>query len=354
MEGTIIIQDYFDSLLSLNALTKLTGSIFIRNAPLLIRFEALNLETITETFQMDRLQSMAMITVPKLASVKEMDLQILPILTHINMESLKDVKSLRLSDTALTRFSELDTKEMINFDVNNNRYLESLTVNAEVVTDSFHIGGNARTITVNMDQLRKANNITVNRVQTLHMANLEEVSNSVSFIETDLSLLSLPKLTRVGGTMRIADNRGLLNVTVNSLQDIGGGLLIVNNTVLSNVSFFTNLTVIGGGLDIEGNVQQTSWPRLKYIKGSASMISTNSNFDCNQWINGEISNAMRGGEIKCQSSRLAAITRGSPANNSTITSSSPSTSPRREASLASSLGVRLSTFWPLVLVGLLA
>lgn len=303
---------------------------------------------------MDSLQSMAMITVPKLESVKEMNLRILPILTHINMDNLKNVKSLRLSDTALNRFSEIETKEMTTFDVNNNRYMESLTVNAEEVSDTFHIGGNARTITVNMNKLRKANNITVNRVQSVNLDNLEEISNSVSFTETDLSLLSLPKLTRVGGTMRVADNRALSNVSVNSLQDIGGGLLIVNNTILNDISFFTNLTVIGGGLDIEGNVLQTNWPRLRYIKGSANMISTNDNFDCQYWFNGQISNAMRGGAIQCQSPRQTPITRQPSTTNSTTSSSSPLSAPRREASGASRNGALKIVTEPLFCFAFLA
>lgn len=339
--GDIVVEDFPDALLSLNLLQKVSGSIRVVRSPALIRFEATEIETVTETIQMDRLQSLAMITMPRLVHVKELDLRVLPLLTHMVIGNLEDVQSLRIADTSLVSFSEARTANMTNFDINNNRYMEAIVAEVEEVSNTFHIAGNGRNVRVEANKLRSANNITVNNVESLNLDNLEEVHGSFSILENSLTALSLPKLSRVEGSMRIADNRILNDVHVGSLRDIGGGLLIINNTQLNDVSFFQNLTVIGGGLDVEGNVFRTRWPSLRFIKGAATMISTDSTFDCSQWLSNEVGNAMRGGEIKCIAAGKLSLTRGSDISNRTSAA-------RDEASAAN----RSSITWTIPLLSL--
>lgn len=316
IQGDLIFDNFPDTLIRIDALNRLEGSIHVLRSPSLLRFEAQSLEVVTETIQMDRLQSLAMITIPLLVSVKNLDLEVLPLLTFMDLGSVANVGRLVLSDTALLTLSGLNSTNMTDFDVNNNRFMESIEIGVQEISGVLHISGNGRNIRVDMSQLRAANNITVNNVQALKLDGLEDVLESVSILENTFTSLSFPRLARVGGLVRLADNNVLTNVEVDSLTDIGGGLLIVNNTILNNINFFPSLSVIGGGLDIEGDVQQTSWPELRLIKGAANMISTSNIFDCSQWLNGEVKNAMRGGELKCEA-RGAVLTRGSTASNGT-------------------------------------
>lgn len=348
-----MFDSFPDTLVRMNALTHIEGSIRVLHSPSLLRFEAHSLEVVTESIQMERLQSLAMITIPLLAFVKDLDLKVLPLLTHMDLGNVQSIGRLVLSDTALTRFSVVNATNMTDFDINNNRFMESIETGVQDVAGIVHISGNGRNVHVDMSQLRAANNITVNNVESLNFDSLENVSGSVSILENTFTSFSLPKLSRVGGLVRFADNKALTSVEVDVLTDIGGGLLIVNNTSLNNINFFPSLTVIGGGLDIEGDVQQTSWPELKFIKGAANLISTNNNFDCSQWLNSEVNDAMRGGEIKCQT-RGTVLTRESTAANGTDSTNSGSSStwsagPRSSSSNSeSSATLMKSKIWPLV------
>lgn len=316
IEGDIIVENYPDTLISLNNLERVKGSIIVHRSTSLIRFEAMLLEYISETFQMDRLQSLAMINTPSLHTVKSFDLRVLPILTHMTIDNLENVESLRIADTSLVSFTEVNTSNMTSFDINNNRYMETVSADVELVTSHFHIAGNGRNIRVDVKNLKTANNVTVSNVESLNLDSLEEVQGSVSILENNFSVLSLPQLQKVGGSMRLADNRALARVQIGALKDIDGGLLIVNNTLLNDISFLPKLTVIGGGLDVEGNIVTTLWPSLKFIKGAAKITTTNVDFDCNQWLHSEVSEAMRGGDIQCRATGKPVVTRGASGKNS--------------------------------------
>lgn len=352
--GDLVFDNFSDSLIRMNVLTHIEGSIHVLRSPSLLRLEAQSLEVVTESIQMDRLQSLAMINFPLLTYVKDLDLKVLPLLTFMDLGKVQNIRRLVLSDTALTSVSVANASNMTDFDINNNRFMESIEIGVQDVSGTLHISGNGRNINVDLSQLRVANNITVNNVEALKFDSLEDVSGSVSILENTFSSLSLPKLSRVGGLIRLADNNIVTSVEVNALTDIGGGLLIVNNTNLNNINFFPSLTVIGGGLDIEGDVQQTSWPELRFIKGAANLISTSNDFDCSEWLNSEVNDAMRGGEINCQA-RGTVQTRESPAANRTDSSlsglssgsDSNSGSSAQRDSESSALIIQ-GKFWPIV------
>ncbi|RKP31878.1 hypothetical protein METBISCDRAFT_29890 [Metschnikowia bicuspidata] len=309
LHGTVVVEKFPEPQIDFFSLQKVEGTLCFRDSPSIIRVNIPELTHVYQDLRFERLTSLGIITANKLAHVNMLKLQVLPILTHMEINSINHVRSLTVSDTSLTTFPEICTKEMTDFDVNNNRFMETLIASMETVTNAFQISGNAQNFRVEMRRLRYASNVTVNRVESVRMDNLEEIRNSASFVETQLNKLSLPKLAKIGGSFRLADNRRLTDVNVTSLKDIGGGLLLVNNTLLTKIDQFNNLDVIGGGLEVEGNVSETRWPNLRFIKGAANMTSTNTEYKCSEWLNSEVSRAMRGGVISCGAPNTAVLSR---------------------------------------------
>ena len=312
----MVIEKFPEPQIDFFALQRVEGTLCFRDSPSVIRVNAPELKHVSQDLHFERLTSLGIITANKLEHVNMLKLQIVPILTHVEINNISHVRSLVVSDTSLTTFPEIRTKEMTDFDVNNNRFMETLVASMETVSNAFKISGNAESTRVEMRKLRLASNVTVNRVGSVRMDNLEEIRNSASFFETDLSELSLPKLAKIGGSFRLADNHRLKDVNVTSLKDIGGGLLLVNNTLLTKIDQFNNLDVIGGGLEVEGNVTETKWPNLRFVKGAANMTSTNTGYRCASWLNSEVSRAMRGGVIKCGGPNAAVRSRNPTENSS--------------------------------------
>lgn len=297
--GNIELRNYGEQVLNLGQVQHIQGDLVIENSASLFRVEANGLKLITGKFRMDRLNVLALVQMPNLASVDAIEWLVLPLLTMATIQSLKEVKSLLVSDTSLSHITNLAAPKMLNVDVNNNRYMELCSLEVEEISNRLHLAANALNFRANLDRLKSAHNVTVSEVLSLEMALLADVQGTLSIVANDFQSFSLPALQRVGGTFRIAENQHLQKASVDALKDVEGGLLIVNNTGLTTIDFFPNLTAIGGALELVGDIEATKWPSLHLVKGSISLHTTNRIFDCQSWTSGSMKNALRGGEIEC-------------------------------------------------------
>lgn len=298
--GDIYVGNFSESLIVLNQLQQVHGSFIITNSPSLVRLEAQKLEKITEKYKLERLTSLALISMPALTSAREIQWSVLPLLSSINFGLLDDLQGITISDTSLTGFSGFSSKSLQRFDINSNRFMEVIQSDVQLVNNALHIAGNAETVRVELPYLKLARNVSIHNVQSLNMESLEEVKGSVSIIENCFLTLDLPKLKKVDGTLGIALNRNLEQALFQSLSEVGGGLLVANNSLLHSVDFFPNLTVVGGAVELMGNIYQTEWPNLRLVKGSIRLLTTDTKFDCSKWSKGEVGNALRGGKIECR------------------------------------------------------
>ncbi|KAF8000220.1 hypothetical protein HF325_005149 [Metschnikowia pulcherrima] len=294
VRGNVEVTDFVDSILRLDHLAKIEGSLIITNSATLMRVDAYSLRVVTETFKMERLQSLGLIETPNLTSVKTIDWKVLPLLSQAALGNLKDVQSITISDTSLVSISGFAGTDLENLDINNNRFMEQISFDAEKVTNTLHVTGNANNLQVKLAELKEARNISMSNIRDLNMTKLRKVS--------------FPSLSEIGGLFRLADNRAATQATFDAVLDIGGGVLIEDNTVLHKISFLSNLRSIGGALELVGDINETEWKSLKMVKGSISLRSTDQNFDCNKWISGPIRNTLRGGEIECFSRKEKALT----------------------------------------------
>ncbi|KAM9915265.1 hypothetical protein OXX80_014184, partial [Metschnikowia pulcherrima] len=109
---------------------------------------------VTETFKMERLQSLGLIETPNLTSVKTIDWKVLPLLSQAALGNLKDVQSITISDTSLVSISGFAGTDLENLDINNNRFMEQISFDAEKVTNTLHVTGNANNLQVKLAELK--------------------------------------------------------------------------------------------------------------------------------------------------------------------------------------------------------
>lgn len=303
LEGDVFINNFKEPFIQLSSnLERIAGSLIIRNAPNLVRLEGPKLTSIGDTFSIQELTSLALISLPELKSVKILDWKVLPILStaHLNAE-IKNIESITITDTSITAFSGFASNALHTLDLNNNRFLESITSNVEKITEKLHIAANAESINVNLSHLKYAKNLTIQETSNLDLSNLETVENSASFINNYFKQLKIPKLKSIGGTLSISRNRALQQVELPTTDEIGGGLVVVNNTAIEKVNFLPKLSIIGGAMEIVGNIKDIQLKHLKIVKGSARITAFSSAFDCSKWTKNEVGSIIRGGKIECTS-----------------------------------------------------
>ncbi|GEQ67345.1 hypothetical protein JCM33374_g1009 [Metschnikowia sp. JCM 33374] len=303
VRGNIEVTEFAESILRFDHLSKIEGSLTIKDSDQLTRVDAYSLRVITETFKMEKLQSLGLVETPNLATVKTLDWQILPLLSQAALDNLKDVQSITISDTSLETVAGFAGDKLYDLDINNNRFMESIQFDVEEVSNMLQITGNANNVEVNLGNLEKARNMSVSNVRDLNVTNLNKVEGSMTVVENTFTKVSFPALTRIDGSFRMADNNAAKEAVLGAVVEIGGGVSIVNNTALENISFFSSLQSIGGALELKGDIHESEWKSLKMVKGSISLQSTNSAFDCGKWTDGPIRDTLRGGEIECTVSR---------------------------------------------------
>lgn len=108
----------------------------------------------------------------------------------------------------------------------------------------------------------------------------------------------LNALNLVGGSLTVADNSELVNLTMANLTTIGGAFAVNNNTKLLNIDGFPKLKEVKGSVDLAGYFDKAEIPSLKDVRGKMRLQTTSAVFKCNEIKNTGI---IKGGALACQS-----------------------------------------------------
>lgn len=311
--GDIVVTDYDEPIIQFGGIMNIFGSLDIQRAPNLIRIEADNVHRIGNKFSLKELTSLTLISFTSLRYVKIIDWEVLPILNEAYFgNAIKEAESITISDTSLVDFPGFLTGKLDILDINNNRYLETIDCDVEKITGRLHIAANSRDVRVSLPKLHTAKNLSIHDVLDLELSSLEEIESSINFVNNLFATLNLPILKSIGGTLSLLKNANLNKIEFPNVTEIGGGLMIVNNTKVDKIDFFPKLNIIGGAIELVGNINETNLKNLKLVKGSAKIKSSDTSFDCTKWTKSELSSVIRGGKIECINANNERITADTP------------------------------------------
>ncbi|SJM88142.1 related to Sporulation-specific protein 22 [Zygosaccharomyces bailii] len=306
ISGTITFVNYQDSIIDFGDLESIGGDLIIENSASVVKIQGNKLRRIGGAFIIRNMTSLVAVELPYLKHIHSIEWKVVPILTTAHMDDdIEDVTSIVISDSSLATITGFQKVKMLEiFDINNNRYLESIKANVKSVTKQVRVHANAKELELELPELISAKNITIRDTSLIDLSKLEKVDNSLEFIENQLTKLTLPNLRSIGGTLGIMQNNMLSSADFGNVTDIQGGLVIANNTRLEKIDFLQKLRQIGGAIYFEGRFQDTEFPVLKMVKGSAYIKSNSVILDCNKWttpVNGRA--IIRGGKVSCISGR---------------------------------------------------
>lgn len=303
LEGTLTFSgEYNERVIDLGNIREVKGDIIIESNPNVFKIEGEKLEKIGNKLQLKNLMSLVTIDLPVLAKIKTINWKVVPVLNNVNLgNKFEGLKSITISDSSIYDLDAFkNVQELSIFNINNNRYLETIDSDLVSVKKQLSIHANADELVVKLNSLTSADNITVRDAADISLPNLTLVNSSMEFIENYFTELKLPKLKKIDGTLGIIGNPNLNNVNFEGLKTLHGGLMIANNSKLDNIDFFPNLKQIGGAIYFDGDFNSTNMPNLKLVKGSAYIKSSSDQFSCKKWfipVNGKA--IIRGGNIKC-------------------------------------------------------
>lgn len=117
-------------------------------------------------------------------------------------------------------------------------------------------------------------------VGSVNMPSVAHVEGDLSFHNSDMASLNLDSLERVGGTMVIANNNHIADMSFKKLELVGGALSIANNSQLTTIKGYPSLTAVHGTVDLAGGFEKYELPALQDVRGGMRIQTTNENFSC--------------------------------------------------------------------------
>jgi hypothetical protein len=81
-------------------------------------------------------------------------------------------------------------------------------------------------------------------------------------------------------SLSIQNSMSLSGANFPQLTNIGGNLVLVNNSQLTNIDGFQSLQMVGGNIDLTGDFNQVSLPSLTNVGGGVNIQTSSKNFTC--------------------------------------------------------------------------
>lgn len=302
--GSVCIENFNSDTLYLGQIQEIHGDLIVKNSSQIIKMEAPDLSFVEGKLELNTLNSLTYISFPKLETVDALQWEVLPILTFVDLEAgIKNINSVTMADTSLSGFGGFNTETLRTLNINNNRFLEKIESTVSKITGDLLIAANADNVHVSLPNLTTVTTLTIKDTESINMENLQVVGKSADFSHNSFQKLDLSHLRSLGDTLSIIKNKNLNEVKLEKLTEVSGGLIIIDNHDLNNLDFFISLKSVGGATEFQGDIQSNHFSKLKVIKGSAILKSSNKGFDCADWMKNEVGKVVRGGKVECGSGK---------------------------------------------------
>lgn len=317
-DGDIQVFNSDANTLSLNEVQSISGDLHMFNCTNLGSFQAQSLQTINGTLKLQALTVLDTLSMPQLAEVNSISFTTLPALQELQFNhGVGDAKHIVISDTQLKSLEGLNLSSVSTFNINNNKNIQNITVDAHSISDQLDISYNAAEVSVSLPYLQWASNATFRFCSDVSIPNLENVT-SLSFVNNTMKGLKFPKLESIGGDLELSSNSHLSNITFSNVSKIKGGLTIANNTGLRVVSGFDNLESIGGAVNIVGNFSKASFPKLDEVAGGV-IIESSGELNCSAFNSAHKNGDFHGDHYVCTGKQKDVSTQLSVASVATNT-----------------------------------
>ncbi|KAJ1927933.1 cell wall protein Ecm33 [Tieghemiomyces parasiticus] len=300
-----------------------SGSITIDGAPV-ANLNLAGVQQISGDLTIQNNGGLTSVVLPNLQSVGKLTLFNNTALTAITMGSLKsldafvcqnnprvntltftrgvpNLETFQIIDSSVATLPLLNFTSITNLELYGNRNLTNITLNnLSQVNGYISIVNNNREVTVSLPQLSSVGqNCTFANVQELSVPSLQKVKSNLNINDNQFKNFTMDKLESVASSVSIINNANLEAFSFAALTEIGGNLLVVNNTEIGALDGFPSLKAVDGSIDVRGTFANVSFDDLQDVKGGFNIMSTKG-IDCSKLTGDYGSSSVTGGTWNCK------------------------------------------------------
>ncbi|KAI9883603.1 MAG: hypothetical protein M1823_004618 [Watsoniomyces obsoletus] len=328
VSGDIVIAEGAAGTIRFPGIERIEGSLICRDATNLNSIEAPRLSIIDRSFTLTGLTVLATLNFPSLQSVGSIEWTALPALQELSFtRQVTRANEVVISNTNLKSLNGINLEQVSVFDVNNNPYLTRIDVQLGNISQALTLQANSKDLEASFPNLIWAFNMTFRNCSEVNLPSLASVNGSLGFYGNFFESFAAPNLTRTGdrGAIAFVSNEELTNISMPMLTSIGGTYQIANNTKLRSIDGFPKLSQVGGAIDFSGNFTNVTLSSIRDVRGAFN-LQTSSQFDCSPYQQLKNSGVVKG-RYTCSgsTSRPGSVTSGS-GGSQTSSGASPSQS----------------------------
>ncbi|KAA8649158.1 hypothetical protein EYZ11_006069 [Aspergillus tanneri] len=328
LKGDVEISKSITGDVRLDGVQEIAGSLTVDGAVNLTSLSASSLSSIGDTMHLNSLTSMTTLEFAALTKVGSIKWAVLPMLQTLAFtKGVTEASNVAITNTGLTNLDGISLKTVGDLDVTENLSLETVNVNnLKNATGLINFAGNKQSLEIELPNLAGGRNMTFRNVSSVSVPSLELLSGQLGFWGNSFKSFIAPNLTETGDLV-FDNNNKLTNISMNKLETVHGGFLIVRNDKLGSVDF-PKLAKVTGAIDFSGKFDEADLPALKTVAGGFNMQSTG-NFSCDTFNKLE-GNAIRG-KYECKAKTPNPTTKDG-SSGSTTSGGQPSSSSSEGAS----------------------
>ncbi|KAJ4388487.1 cell wall protein Ecm33 [Neurospora sp. IMI 360204] len=312
VKGSVVVTKDVGGDFQLSGPETITGDLRIENNPNINSVGSDTLQMIGGEFRLVQTTQLNSINMLKLSSVSKLTFQSIGNAADMGMTQLNKVDEITISDSHLRNIDAINVTSIKSMNLDNNQFITKYEPAIKQITGDLIIQANGLDMEVSFPNLIWAMNMAVADVSKISFPSLQVVNGSARFDNNKFDSFSFPNLTQTKtGDISFVGNENMKNLTFPKLTQIGGGLLIANNTALTDSGDFPVLDTVVGAIKLRGNFTEAKFPKLQSVRGAFDLASTNDvTNDCKtlakmapttQGGNGEIE-----GTFDCQSNNKEA------------------------------------------------
>jgi hypothetical protein len=256
--GSIVVGPNAVDVLSLDGPTTV-GSVICENAGGLTSLGSTTIQAINTDFTLTNLTLMSTLNFDKLTAAKNIKFSALQALSQFTFPAIiTKATTVLITNSFITKLDGINLASVATLDINNNNRLQKFDTQIANVTTQLTIDSNGQALEVTFPNLKTVGNATFRNASLVFIPSLATVSGAIGFYGCNFASLAAPNLTSVGtagangGGIAIVANSRLANISFPMLSSAAGAVQIANNTKLSAIDLPV-LSTVGGAIDLSGN-----------------------------------------------------------------------------------------------------
>ena len=241
--------------LELTTVEKITGNLTVTSIEALTELHMDSIKSLAG-MELASLTQLNTLSINQLQSVDQLNWSALPALQSWSGSGLTTASSILITNTGLAALDGLANLETVDyFNINNNLALTNISLKVTEIGKSLDIEANdgfSSGLSTSFPMLETAQNMTFQNCSEVLLPALKNVTDTLGFYGNNFKSFTAPKLTTAGGVV-VVNNTDLTNVSLPLITTINGTCQIASNPELKKIDGFPQLSIVTGAVDFSGN-----------------------------------------------------------------------------------------------------